>query len=80
MLHGTVIHYNQEGGYGFIRADNRNEPDYFFHITELDGTLVNQGHRVVFETAQDTKKLGRMKAVQVKLEERLQEQAVRYGA
>jgi cold shock CspA family protein len=80
MLYGQVIHFNDAGGYGFIRPDARNEPDYFFHISELDGIVVNQGDRVVFDTAPDKRKLGRLKAVSVKLQSRLQERAVRSGA
>ena len=32
-MQGTVIFYNSEKGYGFIKQDD-NETDLFFHITE----------------------------------------------
>lgn len=41
MEKGTITHFYEDKGYGFILADLENEPypkQIFFHVTEFQGT------------------------------------------
>lgn len=55
MEKGTVVHFDQEKGYGFIRSDHEPQ-DFYFHITKVkDRRELSKGVRVSFEIAVSAK-------------------------
>lgn len=52
---GTVLWFNDEKGYGFIRMDGINE-DAFVHARELGiGVTLRKGQQVTFDACQGRK-------------------------
>jgi cold shock CspA family protein len=62
IRNGTVTHFNESKGYGFIR-DHQTQDSVFVHINSLIDA-VKEGDKVTFETEQGPKGLN---AVKVKL-------------
>lgn len=59
MITGIVKWFNNAKGYGFVKADNREE-DIFVHFSaiEMDGyRTLREGQRVEFELSQGPKGL-----------------------
>ncbi|MDY0206348.1 MAG: cold shock and DUF1294 domain-containing protein [Pseudomonas sp.] len=54
---GVLRSWNDDKGFGFIRADNR---DYFIHISSVQGERPQQGEAVLFVAGTDEK--GRLRA------------------
>ena len=55
METGTVVYYNKEKGFGFIRTDN-NPQDFYVHISNVENEKeLNKGDRVTFEIAVSVK-------------------------
>ncbi|QCJ48114.1 MULTISPECIES: cold-shock protein [Haloprofundus] len=48
MATGTVVFFNDTGGYGFIETDD-SEEDVFFHMEDVDGPDLEEGQEVEFE-------------------------------
>ncbi len=48
MPSGTVVHFDQDGGYGFIETE-ATEDDVFFHMEDLSGPDAEEGERLEFE-------------------------------
>jgi len=51
MINGTVTHFYEDKGYGFILAEIENEPypkQVFFHVTEFNGSPI-VGAKVEFK-------------------------------
>ncbi len=62
-MHGYVIHFNDEKGYGFIRTDEEKE-DVFVHKSALkNAQTLEQGQEVEFEVKQTSKGLSATKVV-----------------
>jgi cold shock CspA family protein len=62
MFEGTVTHWIDERGFGFVRRDDGGE-DIFFHITKLPpGTKVAVGDRLRF-SVQHNERAGKLQAV-----------------
>jgi CspA family cold shock protein len=53
MIAGTILHYNQERGYGFI-LENGTKTHYFFHLSSCD-FLPTVGLQVLFDPTQGRK-------------------------
>ena len=54
MSLGTVKFFNESKGFGFITQDNVKK-DYFFHVSELQGSTINDGDRVEFDLGESQK-------------------------
>lgn len=57
MIQGTVKWFNNDKGFGFIQANNK---DYFLHFKEIQKEgfkTVNEGDKVSFEPASTPKGL-----------------------
>lgn len=48
--HGTLVKWNDAGGYGFIKALNRDLPDLFFHVRDFkdSGVRPDIGERLQY--------------------------------
>ncbi|WP_371930061.1 cold-shock protein [Bradyrhizobium sp. CCGUVB1N3] len=69
MRTGTVISYNVEKGWGFIRPDDCNGEDLFMHMSELRdcaGPDLVPGTRVTF-ALRFNRQRSRYRAVEVRL-------------
>ena len=53
MNTGTVKFFNTSKGFGFITQDGGK--DFFFHVSELKGSTVNDGDRVEFDIGESQK-------------------------
>ena len=53
---GTVKFYEEEKGFGFIKADEKMD-DLFFHTSSLGNGIVGDGDRVSFEVSEGPKGL-----------------------
>ena len=51
---GTVKHFNDDKGYGFIKQDASKE-DIFFHISEVSGGDIREGDEVSYDIEQGKK-------------------------
>lgn len=51
---GTVKFFNVSKGFGFITNDETGK-DIFVHITELDGTTLNEGDKVEYQEEEGKK-------------------------
>jgi CspA family cold shock protein len=56
MSTGKVKFFNETKGFGFIIEDDTNK-EFFVHITEVNGDLLNEDDRVEFEIAESDKGL-----------------------
>jgi cold shock CspA family protein len=66
MMLGTIISWNEDRGYGFVRPDARFEPDFFFKIKYCKrGFEPEKGIRVTFDTADDPRSAGKEMAIDV---------------
>ena len=68
MNTGTVKWFNEAKGYGFISNDNGGE-DVFVHFSAIiaDGfKTLAEGQKVTFDTEQDPKSTGKLRAVNVR--------------
>jgi len=55
-IRGEACRWNEKGGYGFIRPDD-GSPDIFCHRTSLlEGELLEEGARVIFNERWDDRK------------------------
>ncbi len=54
MAQGTVVFFNDTGGYGFIETDESDE-DVFFHMEDVSGPDLEEGEEVEFEIEQAEK-------------------------
>jgi len=54
MANGTVVFFNETGGYGFIDTDDEDE-DVFFHMEDVDGPDLAEGQDVEFDIEQADK-------------------------
>lgn len=52
---GTVKFFNASKGFGFITSSKGK--DYFIHVSELNGIVLNDGAKVEFESRQGKKGL-----------------------
>jgi CspA family cold shock protein len=67
MASGTVVGFNEDRGYGFIRLDGGNSADIFVHARDIaNADKLNQGQRVSFEIIMDEKR-GKQRADNVRL-------------
>ena len=67
MHHGTVKWFNDTKGFGFITNDD-GSGDVFVHFSAIQGTgfrTLAEGQNVTFETEQDPKDPGKLRAVNV---------------
>ena len=67
MHHGTVKWFNDTKGFGFITNDD-GSGDVFVHFSAIQGTgfrTLTEGQKVTFETEQDPKDPGKLRAVNV---------------
>ena len=67
MHHGTVKWFNDTKGFGFITNDDVSG-DVFVHFSAIQGTgfrTLAEGQKVTFETEQDPKDPGKLRAVNV---------------
>ena len=53
MNTGTVKFFNTSKGFGFITPKEGN--DLFFHVSELQGSTINDGDKVEFEIGESQK-------------------------
>ena len=68
MNNGTVKWFNSDKGFGFIT--NENGEDLFVHFSAIqtDGyKSLNEGQNVTFDTEQDPKNSGKLRAVNVRV-------------
>lgn len=61
---GTVTHYNDEKGYGFI-SDHRTNDSLFFHVNDTSETL-KQGDKVSFEKERGPKGYVAVNVIKIK--------------
>jgi CspA family cold shock protein len=54
MPSGTVVFFNDTGGYGFIETE-ASEDDVFFHMEDVGGPDLEEGQEVEFEITQSDK-------------------------
>ncbi len=54
MAQGTVVFFNDTGGYGFIETEESDE-DVFFHMEDVGGPDLEEGQDVEFEIEQADK-------------------------
>ncbi|MFC6988507.1 cold-shock protein [Haloplanus sp. GCM10025708] len=54
MATGTVVFFNDTGGYGFIETDEADE-DVFFHMEDIGGSDLEEGQEVEFDIEQADK-------------------------
>jgi CspA family cold shock protein len=54
MSTGTVKFFNAGKGFGFITQDE-GKKDFFFHVSELRGSIINDGDRVEFDLGESKK-------------------------
>ncbi len=54
MSTGTVKFFNEGKGFGFITQDE-GKKDFFFHVSELQGSTINDGDRVEFDLGESQK-------------------------
>ena len=67
MASGTVVGFNEDRGYGFIRLDGGNSADIFVHARNIaNADKLNQGQRVSFEIVTDEKR-GKLRADRVRV-------------
>ena len=50
MLTGTIVRYNDEKGFGFIRVPG--DDDWFFHHSSCQGFIAATGQHVTFNTSE----------------------------
>jgi len=66
---GTVIMWDENKGFGFLRPDNPGQKDLFFHFKDMaaseGGLAPYQGLHVSYETAPDRRNPERLRAVSV---------------
>mgnify|MGYP000288807143 CR=1 FL=1 len=48
MARGTVVFFNDSGGYGFIETDEA-EDDVFVHMADVGGPDLEEGEDVTFD-------------------------------
>ena len=48
MANGTVVFFNDSGGYGFIETDDADE-DVFFHMEDVGGPDLEEGTELEFD-------------------------------
>lgn len=58
---GTVSHFDDEKGFGFIETDASSE-DVFFHVQDMPGPAVGEGQPLEFEI-EETEKGPRAKQI-----------------
>ena len=54
MSTGTVKFFNMSKGFGFITQDE-GKKDFFFHVSELQGSTINDGTPVEFDLGESQK-------------------------
>ena len=54
MNTGTVKFFNTSKGFGFITQDE-GKKDFFFHVSELMGSTINDGAKVEFDLGESQK-------------------------
>ncbi len=54
MSTGTVKFFNEGKGFGFITQDE-GKKDFFFHVSELQGSTVSDGAKVEFDLGESPK-------------------------
>jgi len=54
MATGTVVHFNDTGGYGFIETDEADD-DVFFHMEDVGGPDLEEGQDVEFDIEEGEK-------------------------
>ncbi len=66
-MNGTVKWFNAEKGFGFISNDEGGD-DVFVHFSaiQVDGfKTLNEGQKVTFDTEEDTRSAGKIRAINV---------------
>ena len=63
-MQGTVKHFNDEKGYGFIEPADLTR-DVFVHVSETGGRNLRQGDKVTFTVGTDNQGRPQAKAVTV---------------
>jgi CspA family cold shock protein len=48
MARGTVVFFNDSGGYGFIETEDADD-DVFFHMADISGPDLEEGQEVEFD-------------------------------
>ena len=67
MPNGTVSHFDEAQGFGFITPDSGDGPDVFVHANFLvNADFLRKNQRVSFETVMDDRR-GKMRADQVRV-------------
>jgi CspA family cold shock protein len=67
-MNGTVKWFNADKGYGFISNDEGGN-DVFVHFSsiQVDGfKTLQEGQKVTFDTEEDTRNAGKIRAINVK--------------
>ena len=67
MNHGTVKWFNATKGFGFISNDEGGA-DVFVHFSAIQGEgfkTLDEGQKVTFDTEEDPKNAGKLRAVNV---------------
>ncbi|WP_246984181.1 cold-shock protein [Halorientalis marina] len=54
MANGTVVFFNDTGGYGFIETDDADD-DVFFHMEDVGGADLEEEQNVEFDIEQADK-------------------------
>jgi CspA family cold shock protein len=66
MNTGTVRFYNLDKGFGFIRQDNSDSSEYFFHFSGLKNAVsANQDDKVTFDVIPDRNRPGSYRATNI---------------
>ncbi len=68
QMNGTVKWFNADKGYGFISNDEGGN-DVFVHFSsiQVDGfKTLQEGQKVTFDTEEDTRNAGKIRAINVK--------------
>jgi CspA family cold shock protein len=54
MATGTVVHFNDQKGYGFIESEDADD-DVFFHMEDVGGPDLEEGQEVSFDITEGDK-------------------------
>ncbi len=64
MNNGTVKFFNVDKGFGFITPDDGGK-DVFVHVNGLNGTTINEGDKVSYDTEEGKKGLNAVNVAKI---------------